>query len=198
MARYLAWMLLSLLAASRPATAAFEAIELHQPKPLPEFSLRDHRGASFERERLEGQWSMLMLGFTSCPHVCPMTLANLMSVRAELSLRLMPDNLPGIVFLAVDPERDQSALPDYMAHFHAHALGVTGDEAQIKRLVRGLGTGYRINKRAVTDSNYEVMHPATIFLIDPAGQLVGQFNPPFNPQELGRELAMVIRKGATP
>ena len=88
----------------------------------------------------------LLVGFTQCPDVCPFTLSNLEAVRAELGLRLRPDHLPNIVFLAVDPERDKPVLQNYLSHFHPDYIGITGEPQQIDKLVAGLDAFYRLEK----------------------------------------------------
>ncbi|NJM34168.1 MAG: hypothetical protein HC850_04995 [Rhodomicrobium sp.] len=38
------------------------------------------RGLSFAKESLAGKWTLVILGFTQCPDVCPYTLQNLTPV----------------------------------------------------------------------------------------------------------------------
>src|SRR5262245_54546600 len=72
--------------AARVALADGTAYE--PPRPLPEFALVDQHGAPFGRERLEGRWSLVFFGFTSCPDVCPTTLALL--AQSEKTLGALP------------------------------------------------------------------------------------------------------------
>ena len=67
------------------------------PKPLAAFALSDHLGAPFANDRMTGKWSLMLLGFTQCPDVCPFTLQNLTLVIEQLSLHVSPARLPQVV-----------------------------------------------------------------------------------------------------
>ncbi|HZF97122.1 MAG TPA: SCO family protein, partial [Pseudoxanthomonas sp.] len=48
-----------------------------QVRPVPEFSLRQSDGTQLTPGELNGHWTLVFLGFTFCPDVCPTTLAEL-------------------------------------------------------------------------------------------------------------------------
>ena len=48
-----------------------------QPMQLSEFQLTDQFGNPFTQENLTGYWSILFLGYTNCPDICPLTMAEL-------------------------------------------------------------------------------------------------------------------------
>lgn len=152
---------------------------LPEAKVLPAFSLVDHQGAVFDKERLRGQWSLVFLGFTSCPHVCPLTLSRLEAIRAELGLKLPPDNLPQIFFLAVDPERDQPVLEKYVENFHSEFIGVTGNQKELQNLVTSIGGYFRSEQGSGDDQNYNVVHSGNVAVINPQAEWVASLSPPF-------------------
>jgi protein SCO1/2 len=170
-----------------------QGIVLDQPEALPPFELRDQDGEAFGVDRLKGHWSMILVGFTRCPDVCPFTLGNLGAVRAELGLRLRPDHIPHIIFLAVDPERDTPVLKEYLAHYHPDYIGLTGMPQQIDKLVAGLGAFYRLEKKHPQDHTYTVKHSAAVSIINPKAEIVAKINPPFHPHRTGDYLAKVIK-----
>ena len=57
---------------------------LPTPREIAPFSLTDQSGNTFDNASLMGHWSMLFFGFTSCPDVCPVTLAALAQVENNL------------------------------------------------------------------------------------------------------------------
>lgn len=175
-------------------TASAKDIVFSTPQKLPAFVLNDHDGKPFNPERLLNQWSMIFVGFTTCPDVCPMTLSNLEAVRADLSFRLKPEDIPQIVFLAVDPDRDTPVLKEYLHYFHPDYVGITGDKKEIDRLVKSIGGFYRIKKKYEGEKNYLVQHTATVFLINPQGELAGSIEPPFKAHSTGEYLTQLIRK----
>lgn len=184
------WMALS--ASNAPAQQSFVE-ENSKPSALPEFQLIDETNHPFGLAQLKGQWSLLVLGFTSCPDVCPMTLFRLEAIRAQLGLRLMPDKIPNIVFIAVDPARDKETLKEYLAHFHPDYKGITGTPAELKKLVESIDGFYRIEKRFPTELNYDVRHSAGVAVINPSGEWVATINPPFHTHKTSEFLVNVIR-----
>ncbi|MBK9054549.1 MAG: SCO family protein [Chloroflexi bacterium] len=59
----------------------------------PDFVLTDQTGEAFALSELEGQWILLNYGYTSCPDVCPATLAVL--GRVQSYLKRMPNRCNG-------------------------------------------------------------------------------------------------------
>ncbi|MGB0905818.1 MAG: SCO family protein, partial [Mangrovicoccus sp.] len=107
---------LSLLAS--PVAAQMQGVMLDEPVEIPAFTLMEQNGKIYSEADLSGHWTLIMFGFTSCPDVCPFTLGNLEAAVAETSLRVRPDNVPQVVFVSVDPERDWETVSDYAHFFH--------------------------------------------------------------------------------
>lgn len=164
------------------ASLAAKSSVVDNPPAMPDFELTDHHNAPFNQDNLLGQWTLVLVGFTSCPDVCPYTLGNLEHVLAATSSKIRPDNLPKVVFLAVDPARDSASLSAYVQHFHPDFLGVTGDVAEIDAFVDGLDAFYKLEK---PDSRgfYDVRHSADVRLIDPTGRLYATLQTPMNAHE---------------
>lgn len=169
---------------------------LKKPVSLPGFELESHDGKSFTLEDLKGGWSLIFIGFTHCPDVCPVTLMKLEAARAELGMRFRPDSIPSNIFLAVDPARDKPILAKYLDHFHPDNIGVTGKPEQLDILVKGLDGFYRLEKSRFNDGNYNVVHTAAITVINPKGELVAKMNPPFHVHPIAEFLTNLIRRSA--
>jgi protein SCO1/2 len=179
------------------ALARVEGIILDRPAEVQPFTLLDHNDKPFTADQLKGRWTLMLAGFTNCPDVCPFTLANLEQVLAELGLRLRPDRLPAVIFLAVDPERDKANLKDYVVQFHPDFLGVTGAIDQIDGLLKSLDA---VAIRAKPDSrgNYQVSHSAAVSVIDPQARLIARISPPFDPAPTAQFLADLFRRQGGP
>ncbi|EAV41276.1 hypothetical protein SIAM614_29356 [Stappia aggregata IAM 12614] len=158
-----------------------KGVVLDEPVPVAKFSLVAQDGTPFTQEELKGHWTLLFLGFTNCPDVCPFTLANLEAVRTELSQLITPDNLPEVVFLAVDPDRDQDVLGDYVKHFGISFTGITGERTEIDRLVESIDGFYRLEKSDPEADAYDVTHSAAVTVINPDGEITAKISPPFHP-----------------
>jgi len=176
------------------AHAEAEEYTRREPTPVASFTLTDQDGNSFTEAQLQGHWSLLVLGFTSCPDVCPMTLMRLEAIRAQLGSRMMPDNLPQIVFIAVDQARDATVLKPYLAHFHPDYTGITGTDAQLQNLVTSIGGIYRIEKRFPGDNAYNVRHSAAVAVVNPQGEWVATLQPPFHSHRTSEFLVQVMAK----
>jgi protein SCO1/2 len=165
---------------------------LEQPLVIDDFQLYDQAGKPFTRQQLLGSWSLIFLGFTSCPDICPMTMSQLEGVRAELGLHFTPEKIPDIIFVAVDPSRDKGVLADYLAYFHPENIGVTGENAELEKLVKSVDGFYRYEKKKA-DMSYNVVHTAAIAVVNPQAEMVARINPPFGRANTARELMLLIR-----
>jgi protein SCO1/2 len=138
------------------------------PRMAPDFSLHSSRDNQFTLSEQRGKLLVLGFGFTNCPNVCPMTLANLAQVYKNLGA------LAGqvqVVYMTVDPERDTPArLREYLTNFNSHFVGVTGsaDELAAVRQAYGIIAKKEVHKNG---GNYEVHHSSYIYLIDRDGLL---------------------------
>ncbi len=161
--------------------------------PMPAFELRTQHGDVFTNESLIDQWSLVLVGFTSCPDVCPYTLGNLAHVIEETSFRVTPKTIPKVVFLAVDPDRDQLILSGYVNHFNQDFVGVTGDKDDIDLFVDGLDAFYKFEKMTHSGGQhdhgaYNVIHSADVRVLNPKGKLVATLTTPMSPNKVAEFL----------
>ena len=166
-------------AAFSHAFAQVQGVELEEPLNIEAFTLSDQNGETFTHEDLKDSWTLIMFGFNSCPDVCPFTLGNLEHAVSETSMRVRPDNMPKVVFVSVDPERDADVVTDYATFFHPDFRGVTGDRADIDRLIENTDSFYRL-MRPDKDGYYEVQHSSAVSVIDPDGKIRAKLQPPFD------------------
>jgi protein SCO1 len=162
---------------------------LPEPRALPAVRLEDVNGRVLDASRLRGQASLLFFGYSSCPDVCPATLATLQAV-----LRSAP--LPGlrVLFVTVDPGHDTPAvLRQYLAAFGPQFTGLQAQPADLARLLQGLGAS--AGPQAPGNA-YAVGHTATLYLLDRRGRLVAVFTPPLGAALLAADLQRVARAAA--
>jgi protein SCO1/2 len=164
--------------AARHAAAPVTRVALvyPEPRPLPAFALTAHDGSGFDAARLKGHYTFLLFGYTSCPDVCPTTLAELARTR-QLLADLPAGSLPQVAMISVDPARDTpERLAGYAPHFDPTFLGVTGSESTIDGLAQALGVA--IERGTPVNGNYAVDHTAALFLINPAARVAAVFPAP--------------------
>lgn len=158
------------------------------PRALTDFRMETAMGEPFTRSDLEGRWSLMFFGFTNCPDVCPDTLAMLSQSMDQLRL-MRREELPQVVFVSVDPERDQGELlADYVRWFDEDFVAVTGGEEQLQALTRQLGIVYYRENPDENTGFYNVDHSAAVMIIDPQGRLHGRFSHPLVPEDVVADL----------
>ncbi len=166
--------------AERPAE--LEGVLRPDFKLLQPFKLTGHNNTVFDEKRLQGKWSFVFFGYTSCPDVCPATLYVLSSVHGLLvdETGKIPDDMQ-VVFISVDPARDTTEkLADYVTYFNKDFIGITADKTEIDKLAKQFGAGY-IFEEETSAGEYNVAHTSAIFLVDPYGRLVASFSQPHQP-----------------
>lgn len=169
------------------------------PRPLPDFSLSQSDGTRLIPGELRGHWTLVFLGFTSCPDVCPTTLAEL--ALAQKQWETIPESLrPRVVFVSVDPERDTPArLGEYAHAFHKDTLAATADVPSLERFATPLGLVFQKAPGKNFDRNpddYSMDHSASIAVLDPEGRLAGLMRPPFDPKLIASDLTKLTGKTA--
>jgi len=158
------------------------------PRALSDFQMETATGEPFTRANLEGQWSLMFFGFTNCPDVCPDTLSMLAQSMDQLRL-MRREELPQVVFVSVDPERDEGELlEDYVNWFDPEFVAVTGAEEQLQLLTRQLGIVYWREEPDENTGFYNVDHSAAVLIIDPQGRLHGRFGHPLVPEDVVADL----------
>ncbi|MDR9413127.1 MAG: SCO family protein [Spiribacter sp.] len=163
---------------------------LPEARPLPPVTLTADNGATWTTADFEGNWQFVFFGFTHCPDVCPMTLADLAGTLQRLEdADTRP--LPEVVFVSVDPGRDTpDILETYVGHFHDAFVGVTGEREAIDTLTASLGISYTLHEPDA-QGDYAVDHSAAILLIDPQGALRAVWSPPHGRQVLADEFRAI-------
>lgn len=172
-----------------------------QPRELTNFTLTDHNHQSIDKSIFEGKWSILFVGYTYCPDICPTTLAAVSSAYGDL-LNATPQD-PQVVFLSVDPKRDTiERLNEYMNFFNPAFIGMTGEHKELFPLVRSMGMMYAMTE-STDNPDYLIDHSASIVVINPQAQVIGRFKPQHIPGELAisdtaqliADLPMLMRQG---
>lgn len=140
------------------------------PKLLSDFTLASSEGGKpLSLSNLRGKPVLLYFGYTFCPDVCPTTLAEFIRVKKDLGSRA--DQL-AVLMVSVDPERDTPAvLERYMKAFDPSFIGMTSDEATLRRIGGEYGLFYKRQAVSGSSAAYLMDHSAASYLIDPQGQL---------------------------
>jgi protein SCO1/2 len=164
----LAPLLVCMLLSTAHATDAdaLKAGVFNPAREAPDFSVRGSDGAPLSLSRYRGKVVVLGFGYTSCPNVCPATLA----VLAQAQRKLGPlASQVQVIYLTVDPERDNTErLKQYLAAFDSSFVGGTGSAAQMAAVRASYGVSA---EKVGSGKDYGVAHSSFIYLITRDGKL---------------------------
>jgi len=181
----------------RPTLPAPQAITLlPTPRVLPDFSLQQASGAPLTPETLKGHWTVVFLGYTHCPDVCPTTLAQLSAAQKQWA-SLPEASRPRVLFVSADPERDTPELvARYARAFHPDALAATAPLPELERFARSLSLVFMKAPDPEGGPDYAIDHSAALVLLDPQARMAGVAQPPFDIKGLADDLAVLTPNGA--
>lgn len=183
-----------------PAAAAqLQAVkQFPEPRTLPDFALRQSDGTQLVPGELKGPWTLVFLGFTHCPDVCPTTLMEL--AQAQRRWEALPASTrPRVLFVSVDPERDSTdRIGEYAHGFHADTLAATADLPTLESFARSVSMVFaKVPPPDGAPANqYSVDHSATIAVLDPQARMAGVITPPFVPEAIAGDLLALTQGNA--
>lgn len=132
----------------------------------PTSKLVGSNGSELRLSTYHGKVVVLAFGYTTCPDVCPTTLATLAQARKKLAGKA---DMLQVVYVTVDPERDDAErMRAYLGAFDPTFVGGTGSSEQLAA-VRKL-YGVQATKKP-SGSTYFYAHSSFCYLIDRSGKL---------------------------
>ena len=170
--------------------AAFKSGVFDPPRAAPDFELQASNGSPLTLQQFRGKVVVVQFGFTKCPKVCPVTLANVTQAFRLLGPRSSDVQL---VFVTVDPQRDTpERLREYLGLFDPRFLGVTGTQEQLQAVNQHYGVAATRVVSADQKLGYEMHHSSSIYLIDRAGLLrvMVPFGKP--PKDIAHDLELLL------
>ena len=178
---------------AQPETQAVRL--LPQPRELPAYSLQQSDRTQLVPGELKGHWTVVFLGFTHCPDVCPTTLAEL--AQAQKQWADLPDPVrPRVLFVSVDPDRDTpDRIGEYAHAFHRDTLAATADIPALEAFARSLSLVFmKVPPAQGAPANqYSVDHSAAMAVLDPQGRMAGVIQPPLDPKAIAADLLLLTR-----
>ncbi|MEU9499125.1 SCO family protein [Streptomyces sp. NPDC048196] len=147
-------------------TAAKPLVTLDTPMEKPDLVLTDSQGAKYDLlEKTKGHPTLIYFGYTHCPDVCPLTMANIAVAVKQLPKAEQKDLR--VVFVTSDPERDTpAALKKWLGGINKDFIGLTGRFDTIQAGARSVNIGI---EKPVKKKNGDVVstHGAQVLLSSP-------------------------------
>jgi len=155
--------------ATAPAGPELQAVRLFpQPRELPPFALQQSDGTQLVPGELHGHWTLVFLGFTHCPDVCPTSMIEMAEARRLLGAD--GERLQGI-FISVDPERDTpEIMREYMDSFDPSFLALHVSAEALPELAKRFRIVYQ-KVEGPTPTSYTMDHSAGSYVYDTQGRV---------------------------
>ncbi len=164
---------LFVLASSACGDPQWRGITIEPARDIPAFRFVQSNGDTLSTAPEDGRPTLVFFGYTHCPDVCPVTLADW--TRAKAALGDQADRVRWL-FVSVDPARDTPAVAEaYAQQFDPTFVGLSGDSATTAGIQRAF-TVASYETPGATDADYLVTHASQCFLIDDTGQLRAMYS----------------------
>jgi len=156
------------------------------------FALVDHTGQRVSSAELIDGPTLLYFGYTYCPDICPVDVANMAQatdILAERGIEVTP------IFITIDPARDDpESLAYYVEGMHPDMVGLTGSAEEIKAVAEKYKAYYR--KVEVEDSaaGYLMDHTTFTYLVTPQG-VEAVFRNGYPPKEIAGAVEKILSHG---
>jgi protein SCO1 len=139
----------------------FRGVGLTQPYQMPDLTLSDTAGRPFNlKSDTDARVTLVFFGYTNCPDVCSLVMADMASALTRLSPQLAGD--VQLLFVTTDPARDTpEVVGEYVDRFHPAFEGLTGPLPRIKATAEPLGVAIQGTNR-LPSGGYEVGHGSQI------------------------------------
>lgn len=161
------------------------------PQPVSDFELSDTQGRPFHLSEFEGDITLIYFGYTYCPDVCPLTMADVKDALAGLDTGR---DRVHVLFVSVDPERDTpEVLSRYLAAFDSSFIGLTDDYEKMQAVLKPFGAFAENEEVAGSAADYLVSHTARVYLVGPEREILLSYSFGFEPEALRSDLEHLIQ-----
>ena len=155
-------------AEARARGTGYRGIALTEPVPVPDFTLTRTDGRPYRfHEETDDKLALLFFGYTHCPDVCPVHMANIAAVL---------EKLPGevrrgveVVFVTTDPERDTlPRLREWLDRWDPAFVGLRGPLEEVNRIQGQLRLPAAVHAAADSaddDGGYAVGHASQVLAV---------------------------------
>jgi len=173
--------------------ANFRGTTYAEPYPqASDFELVRGDRTSFQLSETRGEIVLLFFGYTSCPDVCPTTLAELNQALSKLSEK--DSSRVQVLFVTVDPERDTpERAQEYVSHFNQNFIGLSGPEEQLVKVWSDYGV-FREIVDGTSAAGYIVNHTARVTMIDTSGNLRVSFGFDTPVDDIVHDLKLMLKE----
>ncbi len=155
------------------AAGGYRGAHIDPPIEIDDWALPATTGRDYVFSEQQGRIQLFYFGYMNCPDFCPTTMADLQ--RAFVTLGEDLTEHVQVVFVTVDPARDDLArMGRYVSAFNDDFIGVRGEADDLQTVMAEFGVVAR-QREVDSAMGYLVDHTASVFMVDPEGQLMNRF-----------------------
>ncbi|MEX2228527.1 MAG: SCO family protein [Dehalococcoidia bacterium] len=186
-------VIVTVMGCTDATSPAYRSEVVEPPGQMTDFDLVADDGQPFRIADLHGEVAVVYVGYTHCPDICPMTLANLAAARQLLPAEVREH--VRVVMITADPARDTpELLSRYVGYFDPTFIGVSGDVDEVLDALHEWGI-HPVCDPPAQDGSYAVSHPAISFIFNRSGLLRLKAPHELTPEQLASDLQLVWREG---
>ncbi len=167
---------------------------LEQPLPKVDFTLESMKGGDYAfLEETEGFVTLLFFGYTHCPDVCPLHMANISAVLKKLT----PDvaNQIKVVFVTTDPERDTAErMREWLANFDTKFVGLRGTLEDVNAIQAEIGLGPAHREEMQSGDGYGMAHAAQVLAYTTDNQAHVMYAFGTRQEDWAHDLPMLVKR----
>ena len=139
---------------------------INPPVPRPDLTMTSTDGAPYDfASRTKGRVTFITFGYTHCPDVCPVHMANLAGALKQLTPAQR--ERVSVVFVTTDPARDSlPQLRQWLDSFDHSFIGLRGTDEQLAAMEQAFHIP-PAEREAIPGGGYGVAHSAQVFAFTP-------------------------------
>lgn len=143
----------------------------------------------FPTTAADGEILVVYFGYTTCPDVCPTTMADLRSALGDLG-----DDAErvSVAMVTIDPNRDTpDKLANYVHAFFDDGHSLRSEDAEVlKQAADAYGASFSVAAR--DDGLFDVEHSAFLYVVDSTGHLVVQWPFGMDSEDMAKDLRYIF------
>lgn len=170
---------------------------INDPVSMPDAVLTDDDGKPFDlRKETDGFVTLLYVGYTHCPDICPTHLYEMSE-----AIKRLPEKTAEqvkVVFVTADPERDTpEVMKAYVDTFDPNFIGLTGTREETDAFQETLGIPVA-TRTDLGGGNYAVNHAAYVIAFTKDQVAYTVYPSGMGMKEWLNDLPLLVSKGYVP
>ena len=170
---------------------------INEPVSMPDAVLTDDDGKPFDlRKETDGFVTLLYVGYTHCPDICPTHLYEMSEAIKRLAEKTAEQ--VKVVFVTADPERDTpEVMKAYVDTFDPNFIGLTGTREETDAFQETLGIPVA-TRTDLGGGNYAVNHAAYVIAFTKDQVAYTVYPSGMGMKEWLNDLPLLVSKGYVP